>query len=242
MNLNTRRCSDILESMENEKISSSIGIVGGMGPRATVLFEDKLVNSFTVTDQLFPPIFVVNDGAVPDRTNYLVAEGANPAPKIQEAIDKLLSQGSKRLCMPCNTAHSPQILSQLDFGDATFVNMIEEVSRKIAEKKIPRILLLATRGTVKTGVYSNYLEKNGINLIVPDEQVQNYVDNLIKALKAGDRQQALNSLEGVLEFMSKSNTKAAILGCTELSLIASDIPKEYIIIDSLDILAEVLAN
>ena len=90
-----------------------IGILGGMGPRATVEFERRLVNLFAGNDQAIPPIVSINDGSIPDRTQFLLGEGADPHEKLAAAAKRLLACGATIICMPCNTAHAEPILGRL---------------------------------------------------------------------------------------------------------------------------------
>ena len=83
-----------------------IGVLGGMGPLATVDFMHKLVQDMPAArDQEHVPVVVWNVPQVPDRQNFLAGGKVSPLPAMLEGVERLVAAGATRLVIPCNTAH-----------------------------------------------------------------------------------------------------------------------------------------
>ncbi len=84
----------------------TIGILGGMGPQATVsLFQKIIDRKQALCDQEHIPLLIDNNTAIPDRTDYILGKGINPRPEIIRSAVRLENAGADLLIMPCNTAH-----------------------------------------------------------------------------------------------------------------------------------------
>ncbi len=219
-------------------MSVSIGILGGMGPRATVEFEARLVNRFDGNDQNIPTIITINDGSIPDRSMYLQGIGADPVPQLlQRALD-LQSLGVNVIAMPCNTACAPQIYDRLTaFLTTPVINIPQITADFIADSSIQNVVVLGTSGTIQSQNFQNRLVDAAADLIVPDIEVQSVVDKLIRSIKIAKLDYA--SLNIVRQFMANSGAEAAILGCTELPMVKDALlPAGVLGIDTIDILVE----
>lgn len=219
-------------------MSASIGILGGMGPRATIEFEARLVDRFVGNDQSIPTIITINDGSIPDRSMYLQGMGTDPVPRLlQRALD-LQMFGVDIIAMPCNTACAPQIYDRLIAFLATPVINIPQVTVEyILDNSMQNIALLGTSGTIQSHNFQNRLISKNINFIVPSKDVQQIVDKLIRSIKAAKLDSA--SLNIVKQFVANSGAGAVILGCTELPIVKDALlPAGVLGIDTIDILVE----
>ena len=135
-------------------MNRTIGILGGMGPMATLLFEQKLLSKVSASDdQAYPIVITINDGTTPDRTDYLLGNGQSPVSNLQMRLAQLELCGSDVVCIPCNTAHAPDIIDELERASRVpILNMPEEVCRALSEQ-VSVIGVLATNGSIAAGVY-----------------------------------------------------------------------------------------
>lgn len=195
----------------------TIGIIGGMGPLATADLFTKIIRSTKArTDAEHIHIIVDNDPSIPDRTEFILHGGVSPVEAIIRSARFLRDSGADLLVMPCNAAHSfiHELASSVDIP---ILDMIELTSAHLCENKIKRACLFAVDGTVKTGVYSRACEKRGVELMLPDPDLQREVMNVIyKGVKAGDETYDPTVLQNGIDELTVRGAQAIILGCTEL--------------------------
>ncbi len=218
-----------------------IGILGGMGPDATItLFHRIVALTDAQKDQDHFRIIIDNNPTIPDRTEALLGRGQSPVSQLQASAQRLQAAGAQVIGMPCNTAHA-FFLEIEKTVSIPFLNMVKITQKKTEEQKKKTgkpFFLLATRGTVNTGVFSG--------LKIPEEKVQKKVQALIYKVKKGGglREQQEELLEIINQIQEKS--EGVVLGCTELSFLFWPPYNEKIkgqtefIIDPLDLLAKEL--
>ncbi|MGI6698097.1 MAG: aspartate/glutamate racemase family protein [Clostridia bacterium] len=153
-------------------MAKTIGVIGGMGPQATVDFFQKILDNTRVErDQDHIHVIIDNNPQIPDRTAFLLGKGESPLKSLVNSAVKLQLMGADLLAMPCNTAHYfyDEIVK---FVDIPFINMIDEVAAGIRAKNlgVNRVGLLATKGVYSMGIYSRYLQKYGIEAVIPPEE------------------------------------------------------------------------
>lgn len=223
--------------------NQTIGIIGGMGPRVTVEFEKMILDVIPGADQNLPTIVSYNLGAIPDRSSYVLGYGENPAPYIQKIINQLSRLDVDVLVMPCNSAHTPPIFDQLDMKGAYFLHMPRLVADRIhASGSITSAVILATEGTVKSGMYQQLLTERGLLPIVVSQEIQRSVTNIIRDVKCGTFTGQSKDMDVLNSFITDENSNSVILGCTELSEIASHINPNVAVFDTTRILAEAAAS
>jgi aspartate racemase len=200
-----------------------IGILGGMGPAATADFYTKLVATTPgSSDQDHLRTVIWSDPTIPDRTEALLGDGPDPTPWLLNGGRVLREAGATVIAIPCNTAHAfvPRIA---DHVGLPIVHMIGEVARHLGTMS-PRIHtagLLATTGTVRAGLYQEWLGRFGIRLVLPDDVGQSrYVMTAIRAVKAGARDDATTTalLARAAQGLTEQGAQAVIAGCTEIPL------------------------
>ena len=142
-----------------------VGIIGGMGPLAAAEFFRRLILATPATcDQEHLHILVDNDPTVPSRTDAILRGGPDPVPKMIAMARRLQAGGAEVLAMPCNTGHV--YLDRIrDAVDVAVLDMPGEMARAIGER---RVGLLATTGTIETGLYHRACKGRNIDLLVPD--------------------------------------------------------------------------
>ncbi|MBM4169789.1 MAG: aspartate/glutamate racemase family protein [Ignavibacteria bacterium] len=237
-----------------------IGIVGGMGPYAGLDLAKKVFDQTIATrDQEHLPLVLVSaPEEIEDRTLFVTGKSnRNPADSIFPVITMLAQAGATVAGIPCNTAHAPQIISPLvaKINEAGYqvklLHMIKEVGRFVRESfaHVKTIGLLSTTGTYHTRIYPMVLEPLGVNIVAPDQHVQeslvhDAIYNPAYGIKAQSNPVTTRArgqlLEGIMHLRGKG-VEAVILGCTEIPLAIPEGEEEGIqLIDPTIVLARAL--
>lgn len=220
-------------------MSKLIGIIGGMGPVASQLFY-KMVTDMTEADrdQDHVNMILYSDASMPDRTAAILSG------EYEKAYSQLLSDakileksGCKAIGIPCNTAHFFADMFKDKIG-IPIIHMIRETAEYVSEKaRGEKVAVLATDGTIKTGLYQKALEKVGVEpFILPADMqklVMYQIYDRIKNGKGCDVGQ-WNVLD---KYIKDAGCRSAILACTELSVIKEEIDLDDFYIDPMRILA-----
>ena len=213
-----------------------IGILGGMGTQAGLDFCNKLaVLNRGKIDQEYPLFLLYNKSNIPGRPESIGSQTKNLSNKSTNKISrakynkvlKSLLKGCKLLeknkckfiVIPCNTAHYwfDDLQKKINIP---IINMPKEVFKftKKKCKKSSKVGLLATEGTLKTGVYKKFFEKD-YQLIEPSQKIQKLsVNKAIKLVKMGDVKAAAKAIKPAINSLIKMRCKKIILGCTELPI------------------------
>lgn len=202
-----------------------IGILGGMGPEATIDLFFKIIK-FTPAekDQDHLRIIIDNNPKIPDRTAAILGEGESPLPALQETAQNLEKAGADFIIIPCNTAHCflPSIQESVKIP---ILNMIEETAKE-TQKRIPQIQkagLLASMGIYKTEIYHQHFKKFNIEVISPEEKNKEKVMKAIYAVKAGDlSEEAKKNIIQIAQKLINRGAEVIIAGCTEIPLILKE--------------------
>lgn len=198
-------------------MKKTIGIIGGMGPLATVDLFGKIVkNTPAKKDQDHIRVVIDNNTDIPDRTAALLEGGADPAPQMIKSVERLVAGGADVLIMPCNTAHG--FLERVrEASPVPVLNMIQLTCQALKKRGITRAGLLATTGTIRTGIYPKYFD--GVELLLPEEGEQAAVmDMIYGGVKAGVMDYDASAVQKTAEHLLERGAQTIILGCTELPL------------------------
>ena len=203
-----------------------VGLIGGLGPAATVDLYDKIVRATPAkNDQEHFKLVVEQNPQVPDRTKALLEGGVDPTLSMYHCAKRLEKDGCDCLVIPCNTAHAfiPGMQRHLSIP---FINMqqatMDEIKAKFGDGA--RVGLMATSGTVRTGIYTDKAKDMGVAMFVPDMANQARVMSAIygpQGAKAGyTTGVCYDDLMAASEYLVKTyDCNVLILGCTELPLI-----------------------
>lgn len=220
-------------------MKKSLGILGGMGPLATADLFTKIVQMTDAKrDNDHLRVYIDNNAQIPDRTAAILSGGADPVPAMAESAQKLASMGAELLIMPCNTAHYflPRLREQCS---VPFLNMIEITAERCRQThgQAPAGLL-ATRGTIQTGLYRRALEAQGVPCVEPDEGERDLLMNAIYAVKSGRQDLDKAAFLQMLAQMKTRGARYFILGCTELPIVAQILGLEEPLADPTALLAQ----
>ncbi len=211
----------------------TVGILGGMGPAATIEFFRRLVAATPAAiDQAHLHILIDNNPHVPDRSAAIFGQGEDPGPALADMARRLESYGADFLTLPCNTGHAFR-RAILDAVSIPFIDMIEETVRTLHGM---RVGLLATTGTIQTKLYATACERHGVSLIVPNVRNQELVMDIIRRIKAGGSGASVREYAArIVASLEAKGAESVIAGCTEISLVPGDgMPLPWI--DALDCL------
>lgn len=225
--------------MTAETNKARLGILGGMGPQATQLFYQRVIDRTQAkTDQEHVPTLIWSDSQIPDRTQALLTG------QEEQVFDRLLEDarlleraGCTVLTVPCNTSHYflDRLQQQLS---VPILHMIRLTARRLRDGGSPRVGILATDGTVRMKLYQTACDEVGLETVTPPEDIQQLVMSIIydeiKRGEPGSREKFAK----IDDAMRELGCDRVILGCTELSVYRGNhgLPERYI--DAMEVLAE----
>lgn len=218
-----------------------LGVLGGMGPQATNTFYQRIIDRTQAeTDQEHLRVLIWSDAKIPDRTAGILG-----TPDQAEAVYAALLAGAKLLegagctvlAIPCNTSHyfADRLQAQLKIP---LIHMIRETVAAIQAMGKKTVGILATDGTVRTGIYQKELTAAGLTPVTLPEELQGVVMSIIydeiKRGETGSREK----FGEVDAWLRQAGCDCAILGCTELSVYRNlhSLPPYYI--DAMEVLAQ----
>jgi aspartate racemase len=216
-----------------------VGVIGGMGPDATIDFMSKVVEYTPAeNDQGHVRMLVDQNPRTPSRQQALNGEGDSPGPVLARTAVKLQLSGAEFLVMPCNTAHAWQdkIVAATTIP---FISIIDESVAKAVASADGAIGLLTTPGCFAAGLYQQAVAEASRELVEQTEAELAETMRLIDRIKAGDRSAAVaDALQRLaLQLVDKGAT-AIIAACTELPLVLKPSMVRVPLIGSTDALAE----
>ena len=219
--------SDRIDTAErlNDRRHRKIGILGGVGPAATVDFMNKIVRNTPATrDQDHVKIMVEQNPQIPDRTANLVGDGEDPTIAIYATCKKLEAGKADLIAIPCNTAHA--FVERIQpYLSIPIINMLTVTAQRVRQlfPGLEEVGVLATSGTIASGVYKDALESCGLRQVVPSPASQERVMSAIygeKGVKAGyTTGQCVDDIHAAVEELAARGIEVMILGCTELPLL-----------------------
>ncbi len=227
-----------------------IGVVGGVGPAATVDFMNKIVrNTPAGRDQEHFKVVVEQNPQIPDRTENLLGNGVDPTIALYSTCKKLEADEADIIAIPCNTAHA--FVERIQpYLSIPIVNMlfetVEHIRKHCQGRKV--VGLLATSGTIGSRVYHDVILPAGFDLLVPDTENQQRVMDAIygpQGVKAGFTSgQCVDDLMLAMASLVERGAEIIVLGCTELPLLVersdafSVAGETVVVLDPTDILAK----
>ena len=218
------------------------GVLGGMGPEATVDFMAKVIALTDAScDQDHVRMLVDHNPHVPNRQEAILRGGQDPGPVLADMAAGLETSGADFLVIPCNTAYVYQgaILA------ATHIPLISIIGVSIAaaQERVPnveRIGVLATDGCLASGVFQSGLDAAGVVAELPTEAELRELMAIINAIKAGKQtDETGRALSGLAEALISRGADAVIAGCTEIPLALDQDAVSVPLISSTDALAEI---
>lgn len=216
------------------------GVLGGMGPDATVDFMAKVIALTPAgRDQDHVRMLVDHNPQVPNRQGAILAGGDDPAPVLAEMAVRLEAAGADFLVMPCNTAHvfAETISAAVRIPLVSIIDVTLDTLMDVAPGA-RRVGVLATDGCLGSGIFQDALAAAGLSPVLPEPGEIDRAMQLIARVKAGDR--GADVSRGLAELGRRligRGAEAIILGCTEIPLVLRDGALDVPLIASTDALA-----
>lgn len=216
------------------------GVLGGLGPAATVHYLRRVVElTDAARDQDHVDLIVWQHGSIPDRTGFLRGENESPEPALVADVQALERAGARFVAIPCNTA----LVWVEQMRAAVGIEVLDTVDETVwaAQAAVPRLTrlgVLATDGTLSAGTYAASAERAGLELVVPDPDVQRETMSVIyDGVKAGNPVPR-SRFDALVEHLRVKGAEAVALGCTELSVLHGELGiEDATIVDSIDAVA-----
>jgi len=217
-----------------------LGIIGGVGPKATARLYLSLTERVSSAHRDLPPLLIHSIAMTADIEDTYLAGRAEGSPAqaevrrlLRDAVQHLRAAGARRIAMPCNT-----LQDELDAicrkADIAHLNMADATARAVADAGLRRVLLLATSTTCGTELYRRRFAARGIVCVHPDPVAQSIVDRRIRrALDLrGDEERFAESVAGWA-----AGCDGVVVGCTDLCGDVSALRAHAVVFDSLECLA-----
>lgn len=205
-------------------MSKIVGILGGMGPLATVDLFAKIVQSTPAArDQDHLRIIIDNNPQIPPRVEAILNGAESPLGKMVESGRLLERAGAELIVMPCNTAHYWLTELQQAVG-VPVVDMIACAAAYISRQSVgsrESTLLLATAATISTRLYQNAFAAAGLKIRIPNAAEQAAIDASVRQVKAGKvaENSYLDEISAMFARYAADGTQSVLAGCTEVPLL-----------------------
>jgi aspartate racemase len=217
------------------------GVLGGMGPAATLDFFAKvLATTPAASDQDHIPLIIDNNTQVPNRNDAVAGLGPSPAPALAQMARRLEAAGADFLVMVCNAAHAfqPEIQSATRLP---FVSLVEETAQAVRREHptIRRVGVMASSGCLEARLYERAFANPGIEVLAPEGPFRDWFMEILYRVKGGEFGSDIRAeMKAVAENLLQRGAEAIVAGCTEVPLVlgAADLDKP--LINSTDVLVE----
>ena len=224
----------------NPSMDRVVGIIGGMGPEATVDLMRRVVAKTPAHDDAdHIHLIVESNPKIPSRIAHLIdGTGADPTPELMRIAANLERAGAHALAIPCNTAHvyADSIRRAVNIPLLDMVSLT--VEHIVRSGGVARVGILASSAVHSTALFSKALIAHGIDAIRPTRQDQ--VMALIQRVKQGDTGTQAQAALGQIAHELAGQADVLLIACSELSVIAAGITVPFV--DSLEVLAQAIVD
>ena len=221
--------------------SKTVGVVGGLGPEATLDFFSKvLAKTHAATDQEHLHLIINNRPDVPNRNEAVAGTGPSPGPALAENARSLAAAGADFLVMVCNAAHAFQedITSAVDLP---FVSIINETVRATLSQvpRVKKVGVLGSSGCLDARLYQDAFAERGVSTLVPEGESRDTFMKLLYKIKGGDKGDEVKAeMLKLAHALVDDGAEAIIAGCTEVPLVLLADDLAVPLVNSTDVLVE----
>ncbi len=209
-------------------VRTILGVFGGLGPAASAEFMRCLaVMAPAGCDQEHPIVYVYSNPQIPDRTDSIMGTGPSPEEDLKKGLLTLCGWGAGLLAVPCNTAHYfiDRFRAELP---VPLVHIVEATLDDAVKVSPEGGWIIATGGTLYSGLYAKEAERRGYTLHQPDDAAIERLMKCIRLVKAGRLEESGKVIRGVVESLWDKLDLPVVCACTELPLAyeASGLPRD----------------
>ncbi|WP_372880970.1 aspartate/glutamate racemase family protein [Psychromonas sp.] len=229
----------------NNKKEKVVGILGGMGPEATIdIFTDIVKHTNIENDNDHLRIIIDNNPKLPSRQDAILGGGENPGPAMALTAKNIEKAGADFIILGANTAHyfyhyvkQAVTIPVLHIIGETVLATIEAV------EGIKKVGVLATKGAMKTGMFQDAFAEYGIRVIAVPEDIQELAHEAVFSFRtAGLNKKNISMMEQAASFLIANGAEAIIMGCTEIPLILKAKNIRVKLINPNEVIAQVTVN
>jgi aspartate racemase len=221
--------------------SKVIGVLGGMGPEATVDFMTKVIALTPAEkDQDHIRMLVDHNPTVPNRQTAILDMGEDPGPVLAEMAKRLEQAGADMLVIPCNTAYV-FAASVREVVNIPLISIIDVTIDAVLQRdsSIGNVGVLATNGCLQGGVYQEALQSRSLSAVLPSGDELTELMVLVNKIKAGDKSTSVAAaMRELANALVARGAEAIVAGCTEIPLVLDESMLSVALISSTDALAE----
>ncbi len=220
-------------------MSLTVGVLGGLGPEATLDFYAKLLRATPATsDQDHLRVLMDVNPQVPDRNAALAGTGPSAAPALVGMARGLEGAGADFLVLVCNTAHAyaPDIRAAVRIP---FVSLIEETADEVARTGARRVGLLAADGALRAALYQTALAERSLDVLTLSAPQQARFMDLMYCIKAGHTgPDERAEMRGLTALLLGQGARVILAGCTEVPLVLDQGDLSVPLVSSTDVLVQ----
>lgn len=205
-----------------------IGILGGMGSFATLHFFEAVLKAFPAGKEWDRPRVIIDNRCTMPSRVLAVLEGVKYDLLVSELTDSvrsLINAGATKIILACNTSHCflKDIYENVPEADGRIISIIDACCREIAQAGEKAVSLIASEGTIQSGVFAEGLRPYGISVHSPENEQYLMQRDLIEDVKQDKI--TPGTVERFVELVSSFSGDALILGCTEFPVLYSRVPE-----------------
>jgi aspartate racemase len=217
-----------------------VGVLGGMGPAATLDFLAKLQRATPATaDQDHLRVLVDLNPKVPDRNAALAGRGVSPAPVLAAMAAGLEGAGAQALVIVCNSAHAFAADVRAALKRAPLLSLIEETAAAVRRDHpaVRRVGLLAAAACLDARLYQDAFEASGVEVLAPEGELRARFMALLYRIKAGEAgADARAEMRAIAQELVGQGAELIVSGCTEVPLVLGPADLDRPLVDSTDVL------
>ena len=230
----------------NAPARKTVGILGGMGPEATVDLMRRVIRGTPARDDAdHIRMLVDSNPRVPSRIEALIGgAGESPVPCLVEMARGLQRQGADFLVIPCNTAHHYHAAVAAAV-DVPVLNLVEMTARDAGGlcPDLTRVGLLASSALLRIRLYEPWFERLGVGVLYPEPGVQGELMDLIRSVKAGRHTPGqVAACDRAAEDLQARGAQCLVVACTDLSVVAARLRTDLPLCDAADVLARAVVR
>ena len=213
-----------------------------MGPEATANFYMKMIKATKAQkDQDHFRVIIDSNPKIPDRTEAILGTGESPVEALIQTAKNLQALGVEAAAIPCITSHYYIEVIQREVN-YPIINALEELRKHMLSlyPEGTKIGILATDGTIKTGLFQKYLDNSLVIYPSPSSQSEKVMKAIYgdKGIKKGNTGvEPLHLLKEAAHELMEKGAKVLVLGCTEIGLVLKPNHISIPVIDPMEVLA-----
>lgn len=202
-----------------------IGIVGGMGSYATVDFFKRIIDSFPAEKEWDRPrIIVDNYCTMPSRVRAILYDERKEelCECLASSVKMLLESNADRIILACNTSHVflPEIYALVPKSVGRIIDIIDSLSLELIERKINSVSLIASEGTIESGIYNRKFESRNIAIEAPTLSQYENLRLFIESIKQNNLTDDIK--HEFIDYVNDCTQETVVLGCTELPVLYAE--------------------